>query len=31
MPPAARGFFEKPPLDPEKLFIAFGIFLPEGF
>jgi hypothetical protein len=31
MPPAARGSFEKPPLDPTKLlFRSFLLFLPEA-
>jgi len=29
MPPAARGSFEKPPLDPAKLFIIFFNDTPE--
>jgi hypothetical protein len=26
MPPAARGFFKKPPLDPKKFFIIFSFY-----
>ena len=30
MPPAARGSFEKPPLDPAKLFIFVGARFPPN-